>query len=91
MNKIVVRRWILQENIRKKYWSERIFEKKCYKVRNHCHYRGKHQETAHSIDDLCYKANSFISVLADCAAYDNHSELTEISRKFKNRDFLLAA
>ena len=60
--------WTKKENYRKilekKYWSEKILGEKYYKVRDHCHYMRKYKETSHSICDLHYKENSFISLIA---------------------------
>ena len=64
--------------------------KKCKKVRDHCHYRGKYRGAAHSIRSLRYKISKEIPVVfRNGSTYDNHFMIKQLAREFKRYFYCL--
>ena len=58
--------------------------KKMRKVRDHCHYTGKHRGAVHSKCDLNYKIDKEIPVLFyNGSVYDYHFKIKYLAREFK--------
>ena len=51
-----------------------VMEKKCFKVKAHCHYTGKHRGAAHDICNIRYKIPSSLSSLFDNLPEGLHSD-----------------
>ena len=59
-------------------------DKKCYKVKDHCHYAGKFREAAKSICNLRYKMPKEIPVIFhNVSTYDYHFIIKQITKEFK--------
>ena len=50
-------------HIRKKEFSTDHNDKKCFKVRDHCHYTGKYRGAPHNVCNLRYKVPKQIPVV----------------------------
>ena len=77
------------ENSKKGYILEvdvickKEFDEKNYKVRDHCHYTGKHRGAAHNMCNLRYKIpNGIPVVFHNCSTYDYHFIIKELIRQF---------
>ena len=58
-------------------------DKKNYKVRDHCHYTGKHRGAAHNICNLRYKIPKEIPVVFhNGSTYDYHFIIKELVKEF---------
>ena len=59
-------------------------DKKNYKVRDHCHYTGKHRVAAHNICNLRYKVPKEIPIVFHNGfTYDYHFIIKELVKEFK--------
>ena len=68
--------------IRKKEFSTDDDNKKCHKVRDHCHYTGKHRGAAYSICNLRYNTPKEIPVMFhNGSTYDYHFVIKELAKK----------
>ena len=71
-------------NICKKRLSTDDNNKKYHKVRNHCHYTGKHRGAAHDICNLRYKIPKEIPVaFHNDSTYDYHFIIKELAEEFE--------
>ena len=62
----------------------KIHFKKCHKVRDHCHYKGKFRGAAHNICNLRYKIPKRIHVVFhNCSTYDYHFIIKQLAIEFK--------
>ena len=60
--------------------------KKCHKVRDHCHYTGKYREAAHNIFNLKYKIPKEIPVVFhNGSTYDYHFIIKELAEEFERQ------
>ena len=60
------------------------FDKKNYKVRNHCHYTGKYRGAAHNICNLRYKIPKQIPIIFhNGSTYDYHFVIKELVKEFE--------
>ena len=59
MNQLKIQKFVV---FVKKYWKKNAKDKKCCKVRDHCHYTGEYRRTAHSICNLKYNAPKIIPI-----------------------------
>ena len=60
-------------------------DKKNYKVRDHCHYRGKYRGAAHNICNLRYKVPKEIPIVFhNGSTYDYHSIIKELVKEFED-------
>ena len=67
----------------KKGFSTDDNNKKCHKVRDHCHYTGKYRGAAHDICNLRYKALTEIPVVFhNGSTYNYHFIIKELAREF---------
>ena len=58
-------------------------DKKNYKVRDHCHYKGKYRGAAHNICNLRYKVPKEISIVFhNGSTYDYHFIIKELVKEF---------
>ena len=65
------------------YICKNGFDKKNYKVRDHCHYTGKYTGSAHNISNLRFKIPKEIHVLFhNGSTYDYHFKIKELVKKF---------
>ena len=65
------------------YICKKEFDKKNYKVSDHCHYTGKYREAAHNICNLRYKILKEIPVLFhNRSTYDYHFIIKELVKEF---------
>ena len=65
------------------YICKKEFDKKNYKVRDHCHYTGKYRGTAHDICNLRYKIPKEIPVVfCNGSTYDYHFIIKELVKEF---------
>ena len=65
------------------YICKKEFDKKNYKVRDHCHYTGKYRGAAHSICNLRYKIPKEIPVVFhNGSTYDYHFIIKELVKEF---------
>ena len=65
------------------YICKKEFEKKNYKVRDHCHYTGKYRNAAHNICNLRYKIPKEIPVVFhNGSTYDYHFIIKELVKEF---------
>ena len=74
------------ENQKICYICEKEFStnKKHCKVRDHCHYAGKHRGAAHSICNLRYKIPREIPVVFhNGSTYDYHFTIEQLAKEFK--------
>ena len=70
----------------KKGFSTDDNNKKCHKVRDHCHYTGKYKGAAHSIRNLRYKTPIEIPVVFhNGSTYDYHFIIKELAEEFKEQ------
>ena len=61
-------------------------DKRCYKIRDHCHYRGKYRGAAHSICNLKYRVPKKISIVFhNGSSYDNHFIIKELAEEFEKQ------
>ena len=68
----------------KKGFSTDDSNKKCHKVRDHCHYTGKYRGAAHDICNLRYKIPKEIPVvLHNGSTYDYHFIIKELTEEFE--------
>ena len=70
------------------YMCEKEFstDKKYQKVRDHCHYTGKHRGAAHNICNLCYKIPKEIPVVFhNGSTYDYHFIIEQLAKEFKGK------
>ena len=59
-------------------------DKKHYKIRDHCHYTGKHRGAAHNISNLRYKIpKEFLVVFHNGSTFDYHFIIKEVVKKFE--------
>ena len=73
-------------NICKIKFSSDDNDKKCHKVRDHCHYTGKFRGTAHSTCDLRYKTPKEISVVYhNGSTYDHHFIINQLAKEFEGK------
>ena len=65
------------------YICKKEFDKKNYKVRDHCHYAGKCRGTAHNICNLRYKIPKEIPIVFhNGSTYDYHFIIKELVKEF---------
>ena len=65
------------------YICKKEFDKKNYKVRDHCHYTGKYRGAAHNICNLRYKIPKEIPVVFhNDSTYDYHFIIKELVKEF---------
>ena len=65
------------------YICKKEFDKKNYKVRDHCHYTGKYRGAAHNICNLRYKIpKEILVVFHNGSAYDYHFIIKELVKEF---------
>ena len=58
--------------------------KKCFKVKDHCHYTGKYRGAAHDICNLRYKIPKKIPVVFhNGSTYDYHFIIKELAEEFE--------
>ena len=63
--------------------EEDINDKKYRKVRDHCHYTGKHKGAVHSICNLKYSIPREIPIVfCNVLNYDYHFIITELAEKY---------
>ena len=63
--------------------------KKYCKLRDHCHYTGKHRGAAHSICNLKYSVPKYISIaFYNGSNYDYHFIIKELTEEFKKTIYL---
>ena len=66
------------------YIGKKEFDKKYYKVKDHCHYTGKYRGTAHNICNLRYKIPKEIPIVFhNGSTYDYHFIIKELVKKLK--------
>ena len=66
----------------KKGFSTDNDNKKCHKVRDHCHYTGKHRGAAYCICNLRYNTPKEIPVMFhNGSTYDYHFVIKELAKK----------
>ena len=74
-------------HICKKRFSTDDGKKKCFKVKDHCHYAGKYRGAAHDICNIRYKIPKEIPVVFhDGSTYDYDFIIKELVEKFE-REF----
>ena len=57
--------------------------KKYHKIRDHCHYTGKHRGAAHDICNLKYKTPTEIPIVFhNGSTYNCHFIITELAKEF---------
>ena len=67
----------------KKIFSADDDNRKCHKVRDHCHYTGKYRGAAHDICNLRYKTPKKITVAFDNGStYDYYFIIKELAKEF---------
>ena len=60
--------------------------KKCHKVRDHCHYTGKYRGAAHNSCNLNYKASKKIPIVFhNGSTYDYHFIIKELAKEFNGQ------
>ena len=65
------------------YICKKEFDKKNYKVRDHCHYTGKYRGAAHNICNLRHKIPKEIPVVFhNGSTYDHHLIIKELVKEF---------
>ena len=65
------------------YICKKEFDKKNYKVRDHCHYTGKYRGAAHNICNLRYKMPKEIPIVfLNGSTYDYHFIIKELVKEF---------
>ena len=65
------------------YICKKEFDKKNFKVRDHCHYTGKYREAAHNIYNLRSKIpKEILIVFHNGSTYDYHFIITELVKEF---------
>ena len=68
----------------KKEFNDKKNDKKNYKVRDQCHYTGKHRGAAHNICNLRYKVPKEIPIVFhNGSTYDYHFIIKELVKEFK--------
>ena len=71
----------------KKRFSTNDGNKKCHKVRDHCHYTRKYRGAAHDICNLRYKIQKEIPIaFHNGSTYDYHFIIKELAKQFE-REF----
>ena len=66
------------------YICKKEFDKKNYKVRDHCHYTGNYRGTAHNICNLRYKIQKEIPVVFhNGSTYNYHFIIKELLKEFE--------
>ena len=66
------------------YKWKKEFDKKNYKVRDHCHYTGKQRDAAHNICNLRYKIPKEIPIVFhNGSTYDYHFIIKGLVKEFK--------
>ena len=66
------------------YICKKEFDKKNYKVRDHCHYTGKYRGAAHNICNLRYKIPKEIPIVFhNGSTYDHHFKMEELVKEFE--------
>ena len=61
-------------------------DKKCHKVKDHCHYTGKYRGAAHDICNLRYKIPKEIPVVFhNASAYDYHFIIKNLAEEFEGQ------
>ena len=66
------------------YICKKEFDKKTYKVRDHCHYTGKYRGAAHNICNLRYKISKEIPIVFHNGyTYDYHFIIKELVKEFE--------
>ena len=66
------------------YIYKKEFDKKKYKVRDHCHYTGKYRGAAHNICNLRYKIPKEIPIVFhNGSTYDYHFIIKELVKEFE--------
>ena len=66
------------------YIYKKEFDKKNYKVRDHCHYTGKYRGAAHNICNLRYKIRKEVPmVFRYGSTYDYHFIIKELVKEFE--------
>ena len=66
------------------YICKKEFDKKNYKVRDHCHYTGKYRGAAHNICNLRYKIPKEVpAVFHNGSIYDYHFIIKELVKEFE--------
>ena len=68
---------------KKKKISTGINDKKYYKVRYHCHYKGRYGGAAHKICNLRYKILKEIPGVFHNGSINYHFIITELAKEFK--------
>ena len=70
----------VKKNLKKYY----LKDKKCRKVRDHCHYTGEYRGSAHSICNLKCSVPKKISIVSHNGSnYDYHFIIKELAEEFK--------
>ena len=60
--------------------------KKCHKVRDHCHYKGKYSGAAHYISNLRYKTpKEMLVVFHNYSTYNYHFIIKELAEEFEGQ------
>ena len=68
----------------KKKFSTNDKNKKCHKVKDHCHYTGKYRGVAHDICNLRYKIpEEILVVFHNGSTYDYHFIIKELAEEFE--------
>ena len=66
------------------YTCKKEFDKKNYKVRDHCHYTGKYRGAAHNICNLRFKIPKEIPIVFhNGSTYDYHFVIKELVKEFE--------
>ena len=66
------------------YICKKEFDKKNYKVRDHCHYAGKYRGAAHNICNLRYKIPKEIPIVFhNGSTYDYHFIIEKLGKEFE--------
>ena len=66
------------------YICKKEFDKKNYKVRDHCHYAGKYRGAAHNICNLRYKIPKEIPIVFhNGSTYDYHFIIKKLGKEFE--------
>ena len=74
--------YICKEKFENKY----LQDKKCLKVRDHCHYTGQYRDAAHIICNLKYSVlKKILIVFHNRSNYDYHFIIKELAKEFKKQ------
>ena len=71
-------------HICRKEYNTNDNDKKCHKVKDHCHYAGKYRGAAHDICNLRYKTSKEIPVVFhNGSIYDYHFIIKKLAEEFE--------